>query len=112
MGSRENKEGDSAKFSPKEALRLMRELLAALPGYRPDAGISARSRNELQETIAVLVARLQELSAALDPVRVPAEVLDPSDPQVMGALIASTLLSQPRKPAFRTSPRESTCESG
>ena len=84
MGSRENKEGDSAKFSPKEALRLMRELLAALPGYRPDAGISARSRNELQETIAVLVARLQELSAALDPVRVPAEVLDPSDPQVNG----------------------------
>jgi hypothetical protein len=98
MGSREDKAGDSVKFSPKEALRLMRELLAALPGYRPDAGISSRSRNELKETVAVLVGRLQELSAALDPVRLPAYVLDPSDPQVMGTLIASTLLSQPRKP--------------
>lgn len=97
MGSRKDKGLDSEKFDPKEALRLMRELLAALPGHQADVRISAARRNELRETIAVLVARLRELSAALDPVRLPADVLDPSDPQVMGTLIASTLLSQPRR---------------
>lgn len=76
----------------------MRELLAALPGNQPAARISGATRNELRETIAVLVGRLQEFSAGLDPVLLPANVLDPSDPQVMGTLIANTLLSQQRRP--------------
>ena len=97
--SNQRKKASLPEFRPKEALRLMRELLAAIPGDLPVmVSVAGSTRNALRETIAVLVGRLQELSVAMDPVRLPADVLDPSDPQTMGTLIANTLLAQPRRP--------------
>ena len=99
MESRQDKRLASPEFRPKEALRLMRELLAAIPEDLPEVpSVPGATRNELRETIAVLVGRLQKLSVTIDPVRLPPNVLDPSAPQTMGTLIANTLLAQPRKP--------------
>ena len=99
MESRQGKKAASPEFRPKEALRLMRELLASIPEDLTEApSVAGTTRNELRETIAVLVGRLQKLSIAMDPVRLPANILDPSDPETMGTLIANTLLAQPRKP--------------
>lgn len=99
MGSHKDKRPDSSEFRPKEALRLMQELLAAIPedpSFPPS--VSGAVRNELRGTITMLIGRLENLSIAMDPVRLPANVLDPSDPQTMGTLIANTLLAQPRNP--------------
>ena len=77
----------------------MQELLAAIPEDLSDSpSVSGAARKELRETIAVLIGRLEKLSVAIDPVRLPTDVLDPSDPQWMGTLIADTLLTQARRP--------------
>jgi Eco29kI restriction endonuclease len=86
-------------FDPRETLRLMEELLAAVPESLPGVmGIAGTNRKKLRQKISALIERLKDLSRALDPVGYPAYVLDPSDPQIMGTLIANTLLAQPRQP--------------
>ncbi|MCE5279665.1 MAG: Eco29kI family restriction endonuclease [Planctomycetaceae bacterium] len=99
MATRPEKKSGVHAFRPKEVLRLMKELLNAIPESLPDnPTVLGPTRTELRETITVLVGRLQKLAVAMDPVRLPDSVLDPSDPQMMGKLIATTLLAQPRLP--------------
>jgi len=73
-----------------------------LLGHLPDDpvktsdGISNRQRSQLRKTIIKLLEKLNTFHLALDPIRHPEVVFDPSDPQVVGQLIAKTLLVQPR----------------
>ncbi|MCY2931018.1 MAG: Eco29kI family restriction endonuclease [Planctomycetota bacterium] len=99
MTSQSDEKSDVTGFDPKEALRLMQELLAAVPEDMPGVkAIAGANRKNLRQKIYTLIDRLKDLSLALDPIGYPAFVLDPSDPQVMGTLIANTLLAQPRQP--------------
>lgn len=77
------------------ALHVLSDVVAA------DAAawkLSAARRSDLLELIAAAVAELQALAVALDPVKRPPAVFDPSDPQQMGRMIAQALLSRPREP--------------
>ncbi|MBE3040461.1 MAG: Eco29kI family restriction endonuclease [Chloroflexi bacterium] len=77
----------------------MQELLAAVPeDLSTTPSVTGSARNQLRQAIVALINRLENLSLALDPVRLPPYVLDPSDPQTMGTLIAQALLAQPRTP--------------
>jgi Eco29kI-like restriction endonuclease len=60
--------------------------------------LSAVRRNDLLKSIDNAIGELQALSVALDPIKRPPFVFDPSDPQQMGRMIADTLLSRPREP--------------
>ncbi len=55
---------------------------------------SAKFRRHLAQTGESLLT----LAKMLDPVREPELILDPSDPKVIGKIIANTLLEQPRHP--------------
>lgn len=59
-----------------------------------DIAKSAMFRRRLTETGESLFT----LAKMLDPVREPDLILDPSDPKVIGKIIANTLLEQPRHP--------------
>jgi len=50
----------------------------------------------LRDDISRVIERLQQLASAIDPIGQPPFVLDPSEPRVIGELIARTLLEQPR----------------
>jgi hypothetical protein len=73
-------------------LRLLPEEPTASGALRPF------QLRRLRERIAEVVEKLSALRAQLDTIRMPATVLDPSDPQVIGRLIADTLLVQARHP--------------
>jgi len=60
--------------------------------------ISARKRKVLREDAAELIENMRGLVIELDPVKQPPCVLDPADPHVVGTVIATTLLDQPRVP--------------
>jgi hypothetical protein len=80
-------------------IRALRALLAALPVDPPGlTSLSAARRRALSREITATIERLSALAIALDPIRQPPVVLDPSDPQMIGHLIANTLLEQPPTP--------------
>jgi len=91
-----DKEGFDANVV-KEALDA---LLLVLPGEPTDAAdtLSKPKRTQLRKAVGHLIEMLREFHVALDPIHHPLNVLDPSDPHVIGQLIADTLLVQPRKP--------------
>ncbi|MCZ7605805.1 MAG: Eco29kI family restriction endonuclease [Planctomycetota bacterium] len=60
--------------------------------------LSGSKRKSLREKVKAVVEALVQLSHRLDPINRPGFVLDPSDPNVLGKLIAATLLEQPRVP--------------
>jgi hypothetical protein len=69
----------------------------SLPSDPVDSSaLRVSERKQLRETIERTIAALQRTLSGLDPIRQPTHVLDPSDPDVIGKLIADTLLVQPR----------------
>jgi hypothetical protein len=58
--------------------------------------IDKRRRDLLRADIGLAIDRLQTVARQLDPVQLPPHVLDPADPNVLGKLIAETLLEQTR----------------
>jgi hypothetical protein len=83
-----------------DARRLVKELeslLEFLPSEPIDsAGLKASERRRLRNVIEQTIEALERTLSGLDPIRQPPHVLDPSDPDVIGKLIADTLLVQPR----------------
>ncbi|MEK6283723.1 MAG: Eco29kI family restriction endonuclease [Acidobacteriota bacterium] len=83
-----------------DARRLVKELeslLESLPSEPVDSvGLKTSERRRLRELIEQTIEALQRTLSGLDPIRQPPHVLDPSDPDVIGKLIADTLLVQPR----------------
>jgi hypothetical protein len=93
---------DSPKttLDAKAVREAMDALLAVLP-TKPRAAADAltnQRRAQLRKAIGKVVEALHSFHVALDPVRHPQHVFDPSDPQIVGQLIADTLLVQPRRP--------------
>ena len=78
-------------------LNALESLLDSLPA-RPVETSSLRNTQlkELRASIESVLDRLQQLLPELDPIKQPPHVLDPSDPGVVGRLIAETLLVQDR----------------
>lgn len=75
---------------------LVDEMLRRMPvaPFGAVAGLSRRRLKTLQADIRVLVARLNDLLIAVDPVSHPSELFDPADPRTVGQLIAQTMLRQ------------------
>lgn len=55
----------------------------------------------VRSTITEACERLRKLVADLDPIKHPGIVFDPSNPNVVGRIVAITLIAQPRKPLAR-----------
>lgn len=94
MGSSTN---PSNSFDPKNILQALTSLLESLPP--PSIQVStlrASLRTQLRQRIEELIDGLESFLVRLDPVQLPPHVLDPSDPSVVGQLIAETLLTQDR----------------
>jgi len=85
-------------FDSKEVTRALNGLLSLLPDEPTAAadGLTKQARGRLRKATARLLTALREFHIALDPIRHPLNVLDPSDPYTVGQLIADTLLVQPR----------------
>lgn len=60
--------------------------------------VSNRRKNELREAISGTIMVLQRAYETLDAIKQPPTVLDPSDPETVGWLIAHSLLQQSRLP--------------
>lgn len=79
-------------------LKVLQSLLESLPGEPPDlTAIRTARLKELRIEIQSAIAKLQMFLPELDPIKQPPYVLDPSDPAVVGKLIADTLLIQERR---------------
>lgn len=82
----------------------LNDLLAVLPEPLGPGERSKRSVSELRADIQKAVERLSAFARALDPVKHPDIVLDPSEPSIVGQLIARTLLSQSPHPLNAIAP--------
>src|SRR5688500_17410946 len=90
-------EGTPQRFDYASVSAALDALLACLPAEPLSVeGLRSAQLRGLRERIGEVVEKLSALRLQLDPVRMPATVLDPSDPQVIGRLIAETLLVQAR----------------
>lgn len=78
-------------------ISLLDSLLECLPD-EPEAlsALKTSERSKLHKSIERTIEALQLTLSSLDSIRQPPHVLDPSDPDVIGKLIAETLLVQPR----------------
>lgn len=78
-------------------IKGLESLLESLPVEPIDSsGLKASERRRLRDTVERTIAALQRTLTGLDPIKQPPHVLDPSDPEVIGKLIADTLVVQPR----------------
>jgi Eco29kI restriction endonuclease len=93
-------ESNKGGFDAKGVKEAMDALLSVLPDEPTEAAntLSKQKRTLLRKAVGRLVDVLREFHLALDPIHHPLNVLDPSDPHVIGQLIADTLLVQPRRP--------------
>ncbi|HKV38560.1 MAG TPA: hypothetical protein VJX67_05045, partial [Blastocatellia bacterium] len=86
-----------APFNEGELLKALQSLLDSLPIEPLDAmSLPAARRKRLRQQIESAIERLQRVALELDPVLQPPNVFDPSDPTIVGKLIANTLLEQDR----------------
>jgi len=85
------------QFDPDAVTKAIATLRKRIRSEIPES-ISNRKRNNLHKDAADLIEALRVFVAELDPVKQPPCVLDPADPYVVGKVIATTLLDQPRIP--------------
>ena len=73
------------------------DLLNALATSDLDSpAINRVERRELASQLSAALAAIQKAQLAIDQIRMPDYVLDPSDPALVGRLIANTLLLKER----------------
>ncbi len=81
----------------RRVIEALEALIEALPSDPVDSSaLRASERKQLRDLIQQSIAALQRVLSGLDPIGQPPHILDPSDPEVIGKLIADTLLVQPR----------------
>ena len=88
---------------PKRTLRSiiydLNTLLDEIPDdIVPSDSLSDQNRRKLKVEILRFVQELKAFAKILDPILQPDSVFDPSDPSVIGRLIAKTLLERPKEP--------------
>ncbi len=82
-----------------ELANRLDELVGEAVGFdRGGTGLSSRARQKLRARIQAASDRLAALAVDVNPISQPASVLDPSDPAIVGEIIALRLLAQPRVP--------------
>jgi hypothetical protein len=79
---------------PSELLKQIH----ALTDQLPRDGLTAPKIKKLREDLEDLINKLQLLRSELDHIKQPAFVFNPADPEIVGTLIARTLLDQPLHP--------------
>ncbi|MGP8239584.1 MAG: Eco29kI family restriction endonuclease [Limisphaerales bacterium] len=82
------------RFDIDDFTKKLRSLVASLPEKEVLAGFRPARLKTLREEIEATITLLQNLSRQVDPVVHPKFVFDPTDPKVIGELIARTLLLQ------------------
>lgn len=81
----------------RDLIKNLKKLLEVIPdGIEDHTSLSDSSRKKLRSELLGVIAQLEQYSNSLDPIHVPDMVFDPSDPSVVGRLIARTLLERPR----------------
>lgn len=85
--------------SVRALIKQFKELVDSIPGGIEDlSSLTDRSRKLLKSELLEIIAKLEKFADDLDPIHIPDEIFDPSDPMVVGRLIARTLLERPRIP--------------
>ena len=74
--------------------------LEPLLGWHPDAlaALTPNQAGKVRGNVSRAITRLGALAEALDPIRLPGRVFNPSDPALVGPFIGLGLLAQPRTP--------------
>ncbi|MDP1590304.1 MAG: Eco29kI family restriction endonuclease [Prosthecobacter sp.] len=89
--------------SPKEVLAQIIALATGLPTDPAEyAGLPAKKRRSLRVELESAVGLLSSVAEALDTIRQPKHVFDPTSPKIIGKIVADTLLLQEREPLART----------
>jgi len=86
------------KFDANVFKAKLHALIAELPDRAALTNLGPARLKALKAEIEAAVIRLQTFSKELDPVNYPKFIFDPSNPQIIGELIARTLLLQPAMP--------------
>ncbi|MFZ4695986.1 MAG: Eco29kI family restriction endonuclease [Verrucomicrobiia bacterium] len=101
-----NPKPDPTAFNAEDFVHRLAKLLESLPVDLAEiSAFSSPKLKGLRERMGSLLLELQRFSRALDPIQPPPFVFDPSDPKVIGELIARTLLIQPKRPLSGTGER-------
>jgi hypothetical protein len=86
------------KFDANAFKAKLHALIVELPNRGALANLGPARLKALKAEIEAAIIRLQTFSKELDPVNYPKFIFDPSNPQIIGELIARTLLLQPPLP--------------
>src|SRR5690349_11223732 len=81
-----------------EFVQRLKALLEQLPDDRSIATLSPTRLKQLRNELERIIGDIQGFVRKLDPIQPPGFIFDPSDPKVIGQLIAHTMLLQPRIP--------------
>lgn len=85
----------AADSNPTEVLAQVIELAKKLPSDPAEyAELPPNKRRALRAALRHLVGKLSSISEALDSVRQPKHVFDPTSPKIIGKIVADTLLLQ------------------
>lgn len=86
--------------SPRKLEELAAQIknLSELITSENAADLPGPKARRVRSTITEACGKLQKLIADLDPIKHPGAVFDPSNPVVVGRVVAITLIAQPRKP--------------
>lgn len=88
-----------AGFDIRAFLKDLDAMLAKMPSDMSAVASAGNWKPSMvQESLAKAIQSLESLKAALDPVKQPASLFDPSDPLKIGQVIAGALLLEPRHP--------------
>lgn len=91
--------GDHELISASAVLDALYSLLKVLPqDLVLESNTSTHQLRKLRTQISLVLERLEKLLKEAEPVKIPTYVFDPADAQVVGQLIAVTLLKQSREP--------------
>ena len=63
-----------------------------------EVGENVRTIKKARHALEDITERLTDISTALDPIRRPTSIFDPTDPSTAGRIVALTLVAQDRHP--------------
>lgn len=82
----------------------LRDAIARLTDQAHNPQLTTRQKQSLQREIRATIDELARLLGDIDPIRQPAAVFDPSNPQLVGRFVALGLVAQPRLPLATITP--------
>lgn len=82
----------------RDLIKQIKALVDSIPDIPEDdlSSLTARSRSSLRMELLKISETMENFAGDLDPIQLPDEVFDPSDPVSIGKLIAKTLLERTR----------------